>query len=158
MLTDLVSCVSVSQNWMGVMNQECADIRALVWPCDVTTVFVFNYREENGQVSCFRCHSPSDKRGDQGRRESGSIPCAVHMFAWGIGFYWNQCLQTMMKYTECNMRSASVQVVTFFFFFLKLSFAIATYSCLLASAIVVCVCWKLYMQIVCAQVIKAGSR
>ena len=50
------------------MNQDCMYLGLI-------------YREEDRQVSCVRCHSPPDQRGNQRRGESGSVSCAIHLFA-----------------------------------------------------------------------------
>lgn len=43
------------------------------------TVFLFHYREADGQVGRVGSHSPPNQRGDQRRGESGSVPRPVHL-------------------------------------------------------------------------------
>lgn len=62
----------------------CARVTDLDWSYEsrmCVYVWMLDYREENRQVGRVRRHSSPDQRGDQGRGESGSISCAVHLFA-----------------------------------------------------------------------------
>lgn len=79
----------------------CVHVTDLDWSYESgMCVLVFNYREEDRQVSCVRCHSPPNQRGDQGRGESGSVSRAVHLFAWGILHHYVDNTQDIACFTS----------------------------------------------------------